>query len=108
MPNFSLAHNAALVTGSSKGIGLAIANGIHEAGAAVVYHGNTARPETIPAGCSFINGDLLDPKASTKLVADAFALQPKLDLLVANAGRAYLSWLTKADGYRLIPLEDQP
>ena len=29
-------------------------------------------------------------------------------LLVANAGRAYLSWLTKADGYRLIPLEDQP
>lgn len=29
-------------------------------------------------------------------------------LLVANAGRAYLSWLTKADGYRLIPIEDQP
>ena len=29
-------------------------------------------------------------------------------LLAANAGRAYLSWLTKADGYRLIPLEDQP
>jgi hypothetical protein len=29
-------------------------------------------------------------------------------LLVANAGRAWLSWLTKAEGYRLIPLEDQP
>jgi hypothetical protein len=29
-------------------------------------------------------------------------------LLVANAGRAYLSWLTKVEGYRLIPLEDQP
>ncbi|HYX02807.1 MAG TPA: exo-alpha-sialidase, partial [Reyranella sp.] len=29
-------------------------------------------------------------------------------LLVAPAGRAYLSWLTKAQGYRLIPLEDQP
>lgn len=29
-------------------------------------------------------------------------------LLVAQAGRAYLSWLTKAQGYRLIPLEDQP
>ena len=29
-------------------------------------------------------------------------------LLVAHAGRAYLSWLTKAQGYRLIPLEDQP
>ena len=30
-------------------------------------------------------------------------------LLVArSAGRAYLSWLTKTEGYRLIPLEDQP
>ncbi len=29
-------------------------------------------------------------------------------LLVANAGRAYLSWLTKTEGYRLIPLGDQP
>ena len=29
-------------------------------------------------------------------------------LLVAHAGRVYLSWLTKAQGYRLIPLEDQP
>jgi hypothetical protein len=28
--------------------------------------------------------------------------------LVAHAGRAYLSWLSKAEGYRLIPLEDQP
>ncbi|MGZ5913073.1 MAG: exo-alpha-sialidase, partial [Reyranella sp.] len=28
--------------------------------------------------------------------------------LVAHAGRAYLSWLTKTEGYRLIPLEDQP
>jgi len=29
-------------------------------------------------------------------------------LLAANAGRAYLSWLTKADGYRLIPLGELP
>jgi hypothetical protein len=29
-------------------------------------------------------------------------------LLVAHAGRVYLSWLTKVQGYRLIPLEDQP
>jgi hypothetical protein len=29
-------------------------------------------------------------------------------LLVAHAGRTYLSWLTKTEGYRLIPLEDQP
>jgi hypothetical protein len=29
-------------------------------------------------------------------------------LLVADAGRTYLSWLTKAEGYRLIPLGNQP
>jgi hypothetical protein len=29
-------------------------------------------------------------------------------LLVAHAGRVFLSWLTKVQGYRLIPLEDQP
>ncbi len=29
-------------------------------------------------------------------------------LLVADGGRIYLSWMTKADGYRLIAIEDQP
>ena len=29
-------------------------------------------------------------------------------LLVAHGGHAYLSWLTKVEGYRLIPLENQP
>lgn len=86
MKKFSLANNAAFVTGSSKGIGLAIADGLHEAGAAVVYHGNTARPATLPPGCAFVGGDLLEPDASARLVAAAFAVQPGLDLLVANAG----------------------
>ncbi|HRI83386.1 MAG TPA: SDR family oxidoreductase, partial [Opitutaceae bacterium] len=86
MKKFSLANSAALVTGSSKGIGQAIADGLHEAGAAVVYHGNTARPAAIPPGCTFVDGDLLAPDAPAKLVAAAFAVQPRLDLLVANAG----------------------
>jgi hypothetical protein len=29
-------------------------------------------------------------------------------LLVADKQRAYLSWLTRNEGYRLIPLGDQP
>ena len=36
---FSLEGRAALVTGSSQGIGLAVARGLHEAGARVVCHG---------------------------------------------------------------------
>jgi NAD(P)-dependent dehydrogenase (short-subunit alcohol dehydrogenase family) len=86
MKKFSLANNAALVTGSSKGIGRAIADGLHEAGAAVVYHGNTARPDSVPAGCGCVMGNMLDADGPAKLVAAAFAVQPKLDLLVANAG----------------------
>ena len=86
MKKFSLANNAALVTGSSKGIGRAIADGLHEAGAAVVYHGNTARPDSVPAGCGCVMGNMLDAGGPARLVADAFAVQPKLDLLVANAG----------------------
>lgn len=86
MKKFSLANNAALVTGSSKGIGRAIADGLHEAGAAVVYHGNTARPDSVPAGCGCVMGNMLDAGGPARLVADAFAEQPKLDLLVANAG----------------------
>lgn len=86
MKKFSLANNAALVTGSSKGIGRAIADGLHEAGAAVVYHGNSARPDSVPAGCGCVMGNMLDAGGPARLVADAFAEQPKLDLLVANAG----------------------
>jgi hypothetical protein len=28
-------------------------------------------------------------------------------LLVTNGRRTYLSWMTKADGYRFIPIEDE-
>jgi hypothetical protein len=45
--------------------------------------------------------------SATRTVADTDDASDH-PLLVAHAGRAYLSWLTKAQGYRLIPLEDQP
>jgi hypothetical protein len=45
--------------------------------------------------------------SATRTVADTEDASDH-PLLVAHAGRAYLSWLTKAQGYRLIPLEDQP
>ena len=35
-------------------------------------------------------------------------MPPTIRCWSRTAGRAYLSWLTKAEGYRLIPLEDQP
>lgn len=78
--------NAVLVTGSSQGIGYAIALGLQAAGAGVVFHGHEARPASIPAGSSFIEANLLVPDAPGSLVAAAFREQPSLDRLVCNAG----------------------
>ena len=86
MKAFSLTPSAALVTGSSKGIGLAIAEGLHAAGAEVVFHGNTSQPATLPPGSAFVRGNLLDPATPAQLVAAAFAAKPALALLVCNAG----------------------
>lgn len=83
---FSLAANTALVTGSSKGIGHAIALGLAESGAQVVFHGNTSRPADMPAGSAFVQGDLSGPSVSDALIAAALREKPALDLLVCNAG----------------------
>ena len=83
MNPFSLADRAALVTGSSQGIGHAIATGLREAGARVVFHGLPARMET---DSPYISADLAQPEAPAQLIAAAFAAEPQLDTLVCNAG----------------------
>jgi NAD(P)-dependent dehydrogenase (short-subunit alcohol dehydrogenase family) len=86
MNAFSLEGHAALVTGSSQGIGHAVALGLREAGARVVFHGLQERPDPVPEDASYVTCDLLQPDASESLVAQAFAAEPGLDLLVCNAG----------------------
>jgi len=86
MKAFSLANSAALVTGSSQGIGFAAANALREAGAKVVFHGLQARPENIPADSGYVQADLMQHDAPVRLVADALKAQPNLDTLVCNAG----------------------
>lgn len=85
MNAFSLTSNAALVTGSTKGIGHAIAVGLRDAGADVIFHGSK-RPDNFPAGDRFLPADLFAPEAPAALVAAAFRERPGLDLLVGNAG----------------------
>jgi NAD(P)-dependent dehydrogenase (short-subunit alcohol dehydrogenase family) len=86
MPPFCLAGNTALVTGSSQGIGYAIAHGIHEAGAKVVFHGKDAPAPAMPPGSVYLAGNLLQPEGPVQLVRAAFEARPELDLLVCNAG----------------------
>ena len=86
MPAFSLAGNTALITGSSQGIGYAIARGLHDAGARTVLHGKDAAAPALPSGSIYLPVNLLEADGPTRLVQAAFAARPELDLLVCNAG----------------------
>jgi len=86
MPHFSLAGSTALVTGSSQGIGFAIAHGLHEAGAQVVFHGKDAATPSLPTGSVYLAENLSDLEGPARLVRAAFAQRPELNLLVCNAG----------------------
>ena len=89
MPHFSLAGSTALVTGSSQGIGFAIAHGLHEAGAQVVFHGKDAATPSLPTGSVYLAENLSDLEGPARLVRAAFQQRPALNLLVCNAGSFY-------------------
>lgn len=90
--NIELKGKKALVTGSSGGIGLAIAMGLAEAGAQVVLHGRSAdklahAAEAIAqkfpaASVSTVQADL----ATADGAASISAAHPDVDILVNNAG----------------------
>lgn len=86
MKAFSLEGRKALVTGSSQGIGHAIAQGLHEAGARVVCHGLEERPAALPADFSYLREDLCLDGAPASLLRGAVAEEPGLNTLVCNAG----------------------
>ncbi len=83
MKAFSLNGRAALVTGSSQGIGDAIAEGLGEAGSRVIRHGLQA---VLPQAGPYVSCDLCDPSGPASLIEKACVLEPTLDLLVCNAG----------------------
>ncbi len=89
--------HAALVTGSTKGVGRAIAEAFAAAGANVVLHGRqaTTESEEVVRRCQsfgidarFITGDLSGPTESvvTEIFDQARQQMPGIDILVNNAG----------------------
>ncbi len=82
MKAFSLEGHAALVTGSSQGIGQAIARGLAECGARIVCHGLHDQPSEVP----YFACDLALPEAPADLIEKAFIAEPALDTLICNAG----------------------
>jgi 2-deoxy-D-gluconate 3-dehydrogenase len=94
MSLFSLSGRVALVTGGNGGIGLGMARGLAEAGAAVAVAGrNTAKSEAaaaelakLGARTAVVIGDVTDEAQCRRLVEETVAKLGRLDILVNNAG----------------------
>lgn len=75
-----LAGYQTLVTGSTTGIGIAIAGAFRDEGAEVITHGRR------PHGGRHIAADVSDPAACDRLAAEAWERAGGLDVVVLNAG----------------------
>jgi gluconate 5-dehydrogenase len=101
MKLFDLSGRRALVTGSSQGIGLALAQGLAEAGASVVLNGRNA--EKLAAAAAQVPGaqslvfDVTDHAGARAAIDDFEAESGAIDILVNNAGMQFRA-----------PLEDFP
>lgn len=105
---FGLDGRRALITGSTRGIGAAIAEGLAGAGAGIILHGTS--PEGVAAGverfrqrgipAQGLDADLAVPGAGAALIAQAEARFGPVDILVINASaqvNAPLAEMTDAD-----------
>jgi len=90
-----LAGKAVLVTGGSTGIGAAVARGFAEQGAlvAVGYHSSAKEAQALAGEIKAaggealaVKGDVADPKACERIVAETTARFGRLDGLINNAG----------------------
>lgn len=86
---FDLSNRTALITGSSRGIGAALAQALASRGVNVVVHGREAGKELTATagkvGGKALAADLGDPDACKALARDAHDLLGRVDILILNA-----------------------
>ncbi|MGW7206934.1 glucose 1-dehydrogenase [Streptomyces sp. NPDC054837] len=110
-PLFDISGRTALVTGSSRGIGLALARGLAEAGCTVVLNGRDG--ERLTKAAAELPGDrvrtavfdVTDGASVAAGIADVEERVGPLDILVNNAGmqlRAPLLEFTDSDWHRIL------
>ncbi|MBA3869813.1 MAG: SDR family oxidoreductase [Anaerolineae bacterium] len=105
---FDLTGKRALVTGSSRGIGRAVAEGLLEAGAQVVINGvndrlfKTAQELAASTGCTVIpvQADLSQREENKRLFAESLDKLGGLDILVVNHG------IQRSHPAEAFPIED--
>lgn len=102
MLNFDLSGRRALITGSSQGIGLALAKGLAEAGAHPIINGRDPQKLDVAraafdGGCDMLAFDVTDHDAVRAAVDSYEAENGAIDILINNAGMQHRA-----------PLEDFP
>lgn len=109
-PLFDISGRTALVTGAGRGIGLALARGLAEAGCTVVLNGRDAGRLTeaaarLPGEIHTAVFDVTDGASVKAGIADVEQRVGPLDILVNNAGmqlRAPLLEFTDSDWHRVL------
>jgi gluconate 5-dehydrogenase len=110
---FSLDGRVALITGASRGLGLAMAEGLADAGASVALNGRNSKTLEVTANTMRGRGlkaetsafDVTDHHASQVAIDAIVTRHGRFDILVANAGinhRVPLPDWTPADWDRLL------
>ena len=116
MVNFSLEGKVALVTGGVYGIGFAIAQALHEAGAKIVYNCSTQKSMDLGVANYREAGidakgylcDVTDEAAVKAMVADIEQTVGTVDILVNNAGiirRIPMTDMEAADFRRVVDVD---
>ncbi len=83
---FDLSGRVALVTGGTRGVGLAVADALHSAGARVVIAARAAPTQTPH---SFIRVNLIEQQERAGLIPKVLDGHGRLDILVHAAGQQY-------------------
>lgn len=81
-----LAGKSAVVTGASRGIGLAIAQALTAEGVRVIGAARTITPELISASVATVSADLCTPEGAQAVVETAIAETGGIDILINNVG----------------------